>query len=104
MNEYPSDEVLDTIETWPADDIDGWFDYIKHNWWMGNDLINDRGMEIEMSTGGWSGNEEIIQAMFENDVLWNICWLQTRRGGHYIFQRYFLRLAVNNSANACDND
>ena len=104
MNEYPSEEVLDTIEIWLPDDIDGWFDYIRQNWWMGNDLINDRGMEIEMSTGGWSGNEDIIEAMHRNAVMWNLCWVQSRRGGHYIFQRYYLKLAVSNSTNACGND
>ena len=104
MTQYPSEEVLSRIETWPADNIDGWFDYIRQNWWMGEELIDDHGIEIDMSTGGWSGNEDIIEAMQENALMWNLCWVQSRRGGHFIFQRYYLKLAVNNSANACDND
>lgn len=42
----------------------------------------------EISTGGWSGNEDIIEAMQDNQVFWSLHWLESRRGGHYKFLAY----------------
>lgn len=39
------------------------------------------------STGGWSGNESIIGAMQKNRMVWNFLWEQSRRGGHYVFDK-----------------
>jgi len=40
-----------------------------------------------VSTGGWSGNEELIGAMRMNFILWSQWWWSSRRGGHYVFAR-----------------
>lgn len=38
-----------------------------------------------ISTGGWSGNEEIIGALQENVIFWAIFWYSSTRGGKHIF-------------------
>ena len=93
---YPTEEALEKIENWSYNDPVGWFKFIENIWhlkeycwdekdvphpWEENTIVH----QYLISTAGWSGNEDIIRAMQENNILWNIHWLQTRRGGHYIF-------------------
>ena len=40
---------------------------------------------LYISTGGWSGNEDLIGAMQNNAMLWIMTWVSSRRGGHYTF-------------------
>lgn len=96
-DEYPSDEQLEQIEEWPESDPTGWFAFIKvsGNYWPSEswgwaerddeDEIDKAVRVYEVSTGGWSGNEDIIDAMQHNRALWHLTWHQTRRGGHYTF-------------------
>ena len=105
---YPTEQALDIIANWWIAP-DGKFDYtktfpelmefIKTLWYS-----PDYGWhEVEepheiwpektvkrwyISTGGWSGNESIIKAMQKADWLWSLNWVQSRRGGHYIFEEY----------------
>lgn len=96
---YPTDEALQIVKLWHWDDIPGWFKFIKELWWMPDwgwkeieephsRKKNEMVKEHHISTGGWSGNESIIHAMEKNDMMWHLCWEQSRRGGHYIFQEY----------------
>ena len=39
-----------------------------------------------VSTGGWSGNEEILSSLQNNSMFWLMCWMQSKRGGHYQFK------------------
>jgi hypothetical protein len=94
---YPTDDALTIISKWHWDDIKGWFDFIHGLWYLSSwgwreGLKPDdwnKGEEVytyEISTAGWSGNESLIYAMQENTMLWCITWVQSRRGGHYIFE------------------
>ena len=100
---YPTDAALDAIKLWHFSDSKGWFKFIEGLWWhssmlwkeddVPHDLRSFKGYEDKMvhrywiSTGGWSGNESIIRAMQENNhMLWTLTWVQSRRGGHYIFE------------------
>jgi len=85
MAEYPTRTELRNIENWPIGKASDWFDYIKSVWWNAEWGYRRRGKSIWLSTGGWSGNEEIIGAMRENLILWNVTWYTARRGGHYKF-------------------
>lgn len=98
---YPSDYALDLIEAWPWDDAKGWFEFIESIWhfksWGWNSVLSgvdeftdwpiaETTIRFHISTAGWSGNESIIRAMEKNDMLWHFHWVQSRRGGHYIFE------------------
>jgi len=93
---YPTEDTLRIIELWPFDNSKGWFEFIRDNWHLAHwgwreqeaidEITNDKNWCYYVSTGGWSGNESIIGAMQKNWVLWNVCWAQSRRGGHYIFE------------------
>lgn len=95
---YPTDEALKKIEKWPWEDITGCFAFIKDIWayadsgyWVELDTINDTYdhspvHRYHISTAGWSGNEDIIRALQKNYIIWFSTWVQSRRGGHYIFE------------------
>jgi hypothetical protein len=97
-DEYPTDEELDRIKSWPLDgNYALWFDFIRSCWWAADwgwheedtvdELFEKPVHRYSISTGGWSGNESIIEAMMENkSLLWLFTWVQSRRGGHYVFQ------------------
>lgn len=94
---YPTEAALELVGKWHWSDMKGWFEFIKSIWWYSEwgwkekDEPHDWGIEetvhrYYISTGGWSGNESIIGAMKENEWTWHFAWLQSRRGGHYIFE------------------
>jgi hypothetical protein len=99
---YPTEEALDKIKKWPYNDVRGLFDFIHDIWyyadsnyWREEFVTKDdyNGMEFDrprkryyISTIGWSGNESIIHALKENEIIWCMHWVQSRRGGHYIFE------------------
>jgi len=92
---YPTESALEIIKLWPYDDLTGWFKFIEDIWYMKSwgwheidtvDNIYGNVHEYHISTAGWSGSESIIGAMQQNWTLWSISWVQSRRGGHYIFQ------------------
>ncbi len=39
-----------------------------------------------VSTGGWSGHEDVIGALQENFIFWSQCWERHNRGGHFWFR------------------
>ena len=94
---YPTQAALDIIQLWHWSDPKGWFAFIKSLWamksfgWSEGEAPHDWKPNTvtylyEISTAGWSGNEAIITAMEENIDLWHFNWVQSRRGGHYIFE------------------
>jgi len=94
---YPTDDALEIVKLWHWDDARGWFKFIEslwayHDWgWKEKDepheFDNDKMVHrYYISTGGWSGNESIIDAMQQADFMWSLNWVQSRRGGHYIFE------------------
>lgn len=80
---YPTEAALLKLREWPITDCRGWLEYARSLWWA-----RDWGwptLEGEVSTGGWSGNESIIEAMqaAHSGIMWNAVWWNTRKGGHY---------------------
>jgi hypothetical protein len=93
---YPTDEALNKIAHWQGD-MKEFFEFIHSIWhlkswgWhseeIDHEFIKDeRVIRYDISTAGWSGNEAIIRAMEKNFLLWHLTWVQSRRGGHYIFE------------------
>lgn len=92
--DYPSDEHLESIREWSG----SWRELmtlVRELWWKANlrgwctaHIVNemDDVLKYEISTGGWSGNESLVEALQENTMFWLSCWQQSRRGGHYIFE------------------
>ena len=87
IDSYSETDELDLIRNWDR----GWeylFEYIKDRW-----RYADCGYWEEpeprvykISTGGWSWNEEVIDAMKQHRIFWLICWYSSKRGGHYEFR------------------
>lgn len=94
---YPTEAALLIVEKWHWTDAKGWFEFIRSIWaysdwgWREVDepheIFQDRiSHRYKISTAGWSGNESIITAMKANQMMWSLNWVQSRRGGHYIFE------------------
>jgi len=67
---YPTDETLQTIKGWSVleSGIHGLLDFVRQAWrypdYFGDYAISGDGcVHLEISTGGWSGNEDIIGAL-----------------------------------------
>jgi hypothetical protein len=92
-DDYPSDEELKTIEDWPHTDIRNLIKYVKDLWhipeWGWRETPSpepEQGTIYLISTGGWSGNEDLIMALQKNLMFWPLCWYSSRRGGHFEFR------------------
>jgi hypothetical protein len=93
---YPTEAALDVVKLWHWTDAQGWFKFIRSLWayrdwgWTEGTDIDDwddsQAYRYHISTAGWSGNESIIRAMQDNHMMWHLNWVQSRRGGHYIFE------------------
>lgn len=102
-NPYPTDEELEKIKKWDViEGDDGKYpklyallDFIKGLWEYSDRFVLLKGhytqwgkayRTLYLSTGGWSGNESIIQALKENFIFWAMRWKKHQRGGHYWFE------------------
>lgn len=82
---YPDDAELARIKDWPTTDLRGAFEFVR-SLWRYPDYFSSEGRAYSISTGGWSGNESVINAMQDNLMLWTLCWQESKRGGHYKFE------------------
>ena len=84
---YPTSYELKRIEKWPhTEGFKELLEYVKSIWWEPGWGWKQSGRKYWISTGGWSGNEELIGAMHNNFIFWSQCFVQHRRGGHYILE------------------
>ena len=92
--EYPTSEELQKIRDWDYTDVNGLIEYLKEIWhwkdWITDtidmdEVTNEEVRIIECHTGGWSGNEDIIESLHNNMIFWVFYWIESRRGGHYKF-------------------
>ena len=92
MNDrYPDDEDLEKLKNWniSREGLEGLLILIEELWSLfgwGYKIKGKRVKYLELHTGGWSGNEEIIQALKYNYIFWSSYWQKSIRGGHYYFR------------------
>jgi hypothetical protein len=104
---YPTNTTLSKVKKWKIKDYKdllAMFEYIRENWWAADWGFSQESIDVDLeyganeskaickrqhtfrlSTGGWSGNEDMIRAMRENFLFWHMTWQVHRAGGHYEF-------------------
>lgn len=90
MNEYPTEIELAKIRNWNGSFKDLW-EYITRLWNYGEDAYRfykyGGKYHAELHTLGWSGNEDLIEALEHSQcrffLMWHSKWL---KGGHYYFE------------------
>ncbi len=91
---YPSPATLQHIRSWPAEDPRGLVQYLCEAWWPGFGRKGQdgpyyrfawRGGYLRLATGGWSGNEDIVEALSKS-MFWVMRWRRSERGGLHIFK------------------
>ena len=83
-NGYPDEAELKQIREWPWQDFDGLMEFVK-DLWRYPERFKRTGNDYYLSTGGWSGNESLIEALQLNLMFWGCCWEKSERGGHFYF-------------------
>lgn len=84
---YPTEDELATVREWPyTSGFTGLMEYLQDRWLYPDYFTTVGGGKYSVSTGGWSGHEELIGAMQANLMFWSLCWEESRRGGHYKFE------------------
>lgn len=88
---YPSEESLEFIKKFDCAKYGclALAEFIEQVWWAADWGYRIEGKDkkkLDLSTGGLSWNEDIILALKENLLFWKLCWVQSRRGGHYTFE------------------
>ena len=94
--EYPTEKELAVLSGWDWHDIAGLLDEIRRLWWMpdwgfvepyrSKGILGKSAVKFQLHTGGWSGNEDIIDALMENMFFWTFYWQKSEYGGHYWFE------------------
>ena len=87
MNDYPTEEQLDLIRTFPVNEIADCYELLSMAivLWHWHDMVTIRWGVWTFITGGWSGNEDIISALKANTMFWMMMWQSSDRGGKHVF-------------------
>ncbi len=95
---YPEESELEFIKTWDVHNVMNLLSYLEARWWCadwgfemnyGRDPIHDKKypiIKLKLHTGGWSGNELLIDALLSNQMFKMMWYCQWNRGGHYRFE------------------
>ena len=90
---YPTEEWLEYIKNFTNGDIHEFISLLTDSWWMNSyGVVLKRKykgkQKLELHTLGWSGNEELINAIISNDYLTHFYmrYVMWRTGGYYYFE------------------
>ena len=88
---YPTDSELEYVRAWDnsKSSVLDFIRYLRCLWWAEDwgfkcEQSESNTLELELHTGGWSGNEDIIGSL-RHSMFWLLYWQVSRRGGHYYF-------------------
>ena len=83
---YPTDKTLRRIREWPGETLCDLPAFVCEAWsYPDRAVVGEEKKTLYLSTGGWSGNEDIIGALQANHIFWLLAWTKSVRGGHYWF-------------------
>lgn len=92
---YPDTALLMLVQKAPWNKLSDTFQIMKKYWWNSDTLFRtdvsrdeisgETKRMLYLSTGGWSGNEDLIKALQENKEVWNMIWYASQVGGHHAF-------------------
>jgi len=90
-NNYPDEASLKAIKEWDilTQGVQGLLDLVEENTNWADRQIQQTGKRVihyAYHTGGWSGNEDVIDALHHNFLFWSMFWEKSTRGGHYYFR------------------
>ena len=99
---YPTEETLNLISAAPPKEA---LDMVKELWYYPEAASNSlsraeadmivggeriagvlTGKYLRLATLGWSGNESLVDALKQNQMVWLTCWQLSARGGLFIFK------------------
>ena len=82
---YPSEFILKFLENETSIDF-AFINVIREEWEFADcGFFVWKGEVLELHTGGWSGNEDIIRALQRNKAFWKLLEKE-EAGGHYYFK------------------
>jgi hypothetical protein len=81
--DYPSEETIAAIKGWRESDGPGLITFLREHWTFPDYFSVDDGIAY-MSTAGWSGNEEMVEAI--PAMWWSLHWRASQWGGHHILR------------------
>src|SRR3990172_1564351 len=95
---YPTAAALAKVSGWPVNDpMDAiaLLGFVRRLWayrgfgaWSEEHrrgALNDKST-YEICTAGSAGNEGLVGALQENRAFWRMAWVQSVRGGHFVFE------------------
>lgn len=83
---YPTDRTLEEVEHWPIErGFDRLLAFVQRAWRY-EPYFHRTQRRYYVSTAGWSGNESLMGALGRNYIFWAVCFIQERKGGHFIFE------------------
>lgn len=90
-NNYPDEASLKQIRGWDIfkQGVQGLLGLVEENTnWASRQIgiSGKRVIRFEYHTGGWSGNEDVIDALHHNVLFWSMFWEKSTKGGHYYFK------------------
>ena len=99
---YHTEKELKEIQNWDIKDAHNLIEKLRNMWEYKSYFIENWGLDhihnerpvlmLKLHTGGWSGNEDIIEALQKNKMFWIMWWWKTERGGHYYFEVDFSQI------------
>lgn len=83
---YPTEAILVNLSTSNAKQNHRDMLELVKSIWHYPDFVQVDTDTYTFRTGGWSGNESLIDALQQNALFWSFCWEMSARGGVHVFK------------------